>query len=86
MTRDLGVPETLEDLRAHMEYEQPDVNLYHFIGQLVVYSTEKTSSSEEPKTDALGMDNLLLRGSRLKDTDHIYGKYKFFLVFRNLFI
>ena len=74
MTRDLNAPETLDDIRAHMEYEQPDVNLYHFIGQVVVYTTDKTSSNDEPKTDALGMDNLLLRGSRLKDTDHIYGR------------
>lgn len=73
MTRDLNAPETLGELRAHLEYEQPDVNLYQFIGQLIVYSNDKTS--EDSKTDALGMENLLLRGARLKDTDHVYGNF-----------
>jgi hypothetical protein len=72
-------PSSLDRLRAHIECQQPTVNLYQFIGKLTVYSStsQSTSFSASVKSEALGVDNLLLRGARLKDTDFIYGIFTF---------
>lgn len=70
LTRELVDPEMLDGLRAHMEYEQPTVNLYNFVGTITVYQEDQEDITA---TASLGLDNILLRGCRLKDTDHIYG-------------
>lgn len=70
LTRELTEPDLLDGLRAHMEYQQPTVNLYQFVGTLTVYPDDQ----DETVTTSLGLDNVLLRGCRLKDTDHVYGK------------
>jgi len=82
-TRDRNTPDLLEELRAHIEYQQPNVNLYQFVGTLTVYPEDRR---EEPTTTSLGLDNILLRGCRLKDTDYIYGDSHilFLLIFHDL--
>ena len=82
-TRDRNTPDLLEELRAHIEYQQPNVNLYQFVGTLTVYPEDRR---EEPTTTSLGLDNILLRGCRLKDTDYIYGDSHilFLLIFYDL--
>lgn len=77
-TRDLNDPEKLDKLRAHIECQQPTVNLYQFVGTLTVYQTnldEQHSDSDRDRAgiSSLGLDNLLLRGARLKDTDYVFG-------------
>lgn len=72
MTRELNDPEKLNGLRAHMEYQQPTVNLYQFVGTMTVYNKEGTT------TTSLGYDNILLRGCRLKDTSFVYGTLNWF--------
>lgn len=76
LTRKMDDSSSLHRLRAHIECQQPTVNLYQFIGKLTVYSPADQSTSSSTsyiKSEALGVDNLLLRGARLKDTDFIYG-------------
>ena len=76
LTRDLNDPQKLDRLRAHIECQQPTVNLYQFVGTLTVYRANfEVQNSEDDKggVTSLGLDNLLLRGARLKDTDYVYG-------------
>ncbi|XP_036410525.1 probable phospholipid-transporting ATPase IF isoform X1 [Megalops cyprinoides] len=70
-----SVPETavcqsvsqLEALCAVVECQQPDADLYRFVGRITV-----TQCGEEI-VRPLGPENLLLRGARLKNTKEIYG-------------
>ncbi|XP_046454878.1 phospholipid-transporting ATPase IF-like [Daphnia pulex] len=85
LTRDFNDAQKLDRLRAHIECQQPNVNLYQFVGTLTVYANRivPEDSSEllrHQNTDidaggvtSLGLDNLLLRGARLKDTEYVYG-------------
>uniref|UniRef100_A0A674NXZ8 Phospholipid-transporting ATPase n=1 Tax=Takifugu rubripes TaxID=31033 RepID=A0A674NXZ8_TAKRU len=50
----------LESLQAVVECQQPEADLYRFVGRITV-------------TQPLGPENLLLRGARLKNTKEIYG-------------
>lgn len=84
LTRDFNDPEKMDRLRAHIQYQQPTVNLYQFVGTLTVYSTRVApedssellaSSDTDGGVASLGLDNLLLRGARLKDTDFVYGMH-----------
>ncbi|XP_053539167.1 phospholipid-transporting ATPase IF isoform X2 [Ictalurus punctatus] len=70
-----AVPETavsqsvsqLEALQAVVECQQPEPDLYRFVGRITV-----TQYGEEI-VRPLGPENLLLRGARLKNTKEIYG-------------
>ncbi|MBN3306490.1 AT11B ATPase, partial [Amia calva] len=70
-----AVPETavsqtvarLESLVAVVECQQPEADLYRFVGRITV-----THQGEEI-VRPLGPENLLLRGARLKNTKEIYG-------------
>lgn len=59
-----------------MEYQQPTVNLYRFAGTMTVYQAGR---DRDPETTSLGLDNILLRGCRLKDTDYVYGTLPYLL-------
>lgn len=48
------------------------MNLYQFIGTLTVYQCDSSNAISSVKA-SLGLDNLLLRGAKLKDTEFIYG-------------
>lgn len=69
LTRDLSSPEQLDKFRAHIECQQPTMDLYQFIGILTVYGGQNGV-----KTTHLGLENLLPRGARLKNTKFVYGK------------
>ncbi|CAB1324228.1 unnamed protein product [Coregonus sp. 'balchen'] len=70
-----SVPETLvsqsvsrlEALHAVVECQQPDADLYRFVGRITV--TQQGEEIVRP----LGPENLLLRGARLKNTKEIFG-------------
>ncbi|KAM8884345.1 phospholipid-transporting ATPase IF isoform 1-T1 [Synchiropus picturatus] len=71
----LSVPETsvcqsvsrLESLLAVVECQQPEADLYRFVGRITV--TQQGEEIVRP----LGPENLLLRGARLKNTKEIFG-------------
>ncbi|XP_024134568.1 probable phospholipid-transporting ATPase IF isoform X1 [Oryzias melastigma] len=70
-----SVPETsvcqsvsqLEALQAVVECQQPDADLYRFVGRITVIQ------HGEEIVRPLGPENLLLRGARLKNTKEIFG-------------
>ncbi|XP_007555549.1 probable phospholipid-transporting ATPase IH isoform X1 [Poecilia formosa] len=70
-----AVPDTMafkteqevDSLHATIECEQPQPDLYKFVGRINIYKDK-----EEPVSRTLGAENLLLRGATLKNTQHIY--------------
>uniref|UniRef100_A0A8C7LYW9 Phospholipid-transporting ATPase n=1 Tax=Oncorhynchus mykiss TaxID=8022 RepID=A0A8C7LYW9_ONCMY len=70
-----AVPDTMvfkteqevDSLHATIECEQPQPDLYKFVGRINIYK-----ESEDPIVRPLGAENLLLRGATLKNTEHIY--------------
>ncbi|CAG5136603.1 unnamed protein product, partial [Candidula unifasciata] len=64
-TREFDTPEKLGHLVASITCMAPVANLYRFHGVVAV------GTGVEPHS--LGPENLLLRGARLKNTNHIYG-------------
>ncbi|XP_069563718.1 phospholipid-transporting ATPase IH-like isoform X1 [Brachyistius frenatus] len=69
-----AVPDTMafrterevDSLHATIECEQPQPDLYKFVGRINTYK------DKEPVARPLGAENLLLRGATLKNTQHIY--------------
>ncbi|XP_061649295.1 phospholipid-transporting ATPase IH-like isoform X5 [Phyllopteryx taeniolatus] len=57
----------VDSLHAAIECEQPQPDLYKFVGRINIYKDK-----EEPVARPLGAENLLLRGATLKNTRHIY--------------
>ncbi|XP_064418351.1 phospholipid-transporting ATPase IF isoform X2 [Latimeria chalumnae] len=70
-----AVPETavlqsvtsLDTLSAVIECQQPEADLYRFVGRITV------NQQAEEIVRPLGSENLLLRGARLKNTKEIFG-------------
>ncbi|XP_051513935.1 phospholipid-transporting ATPase IG-like isoform X2 [Myxocyprinus asiaticus] len=65
------VPDTEKDLwalTATIECEQPQPDLYKFVGRMHIYKPE-----QETAVRSLGPENLLLKGATLKNTQTIYG-------------
>nr|XP_046224207.1 phospholipid-transporting ATPase IH-like [Oncorhynchus gorbuscha] len=70
-----AVPDTMafkteqevHSLHATIECEQPQPDLYKFVGRINIYKER-----EDPIARPLGAENLLLRGATLKNTGHIY--------------
>ncbi|XP_057204857.1 phospholipid-transporting ATPase 11C isoform X2 [Triplophysa rosa] len=65
------VPDTereLQALIATIECEQPQPDLYKFVGRMHINKPE-----QEPAVRSLGPENLLLKGATLKNTKKIYG-------------
>ncbi|XP_074491180.1 phospholipid-transporting ATPase IF isoform X1 [Sebastes fasciatus] len=57
----------LEALQAVVECQQPEADLYRFVGRITV------TQLEEEIVRPLGPESLLLRGARLKNTKEIFG-------------
>ncbi|XP_049577216.1 phospholipid-transporting ATPase IF [Syngnathus scovelli] len=57
----------LETLQAVVECQQPEADLYRFVGRMTV------THHGEDVVRPLGPENLLLRGARLKNTKEIFG-------------
>ncbi|XP_066504564.1 phospholipid-transporting ATPase 11C isoform X2 [Hoplias malabaricus] len=65
------VPDTerdLQSLNATIECEQPQPDLYKFVGRMHIYK-----AGLDPAVRSLGPENLLLKGATLKNTKKIYG-------------
>ncbi|XP_036424984.1 phospholipid-transporting ATPase 11C isoform X3 [Colossoma macropomum] len=58
----------LQSLSATIECEQPQPDLYKFVGRMYIYKTGHDSAVR-----SLGPENLLLKGATLKNTKKIYG-------------
>uniref|UniRef100_A0A3B4V827 Phospholipid-transporting ATPase n=1 Tax=Seriola dumerili TaxID=41447 RepID=A0A3B4V827_SERDU len=58
----------LESLNATIECEQPQPDLYKFVGRMHIYT-----NNQEPAVRSLGPENLLLKGATLKNTQKICG-------------
>uniref|UniRef100_A0A6Q2XUQ9 Phospholipid-transporting ATPase n=1 Tax=Esox lucius TaxID=8010 RepID=A0A6Q2XUQ9_ESOLU len=66
-TKAFTTEEDFDTLLASIECEQPQPDLYKFVGRINIYSDRN-----EPIARPLGSENLLLRGATLKNTQHIY--------------
>uniref|UniRef100_A0A8C0EM89 Phospholipid-transporting ATPase n=1 Tax=Bubo bubo TaxID=30461 RepID=A0A8C0EM89_BUBBB len=64
----LCTDEAIDALTATIECEQPQPDLYKFVGRIIIYG-----SNQEPVARSLGPENLLLKGATLKNTKKIYG-------------
>jgi hypothetical protein len=58
----------LEKFKARVECDPPSVDLYSYHGKVELQSGDKKGDA-----DALDAENLLLRGSKIKNTEFIYG-------------
>lgn len=67
-TRELRSVESLSNFNATIECEQPTTDLYKFIGNLNI-----NGGNGNHVARPLGPENVLLRGSRLKNTPYVYG-------------
>ncbi|XP_077346019.1 phospholipid-transporting ATPase IG isoform X4 [Lithobates pipiens] len=59
--------EAVDGLIATIECEQPQPDLYKYVGRMNIYT------NQEVKARSLGPENLLLKGATLKNTQKIYG-------------
>ncbi|XP_060681806.1 phospholipid-transporting ATPase IH isoform X1 [Hemiscyllium ocellatum] len=67
-TKALRTEAEVDTLNATIECEQPQPDLYNFVGRINIYH-----ETEEPIARPLGSENVLLRGATLKNTQSIYG-------------
>ncbi|XP_063103125.1 phospholipid-transporting ATPase IH isoform X7 [Cavia porcellus] len=67
-TKGFHTEEDIDALHATIECEQPQPDLYKFVGRINVYS-----NLSDPVVRPLGSENLLLRGATLKNTERIFG-------------
>ncbi|EHB02299.1 Putative phospholipid-transporting ATPase IH [Heterocephalus glaber] len=67
-TKGFHTEEDIDALHATIECEQPQPDLYKFVGRINVYS-----DLGDPVVRPLGSENLLLRGATLKNTERIFG-------------
>ncbi|XP_012908498.1 phospholipid-transporting ATPase IH isoform X3 [Mustela putorius furo] len=67
-TKGFHTEEDIDGLHATIECEQPQPDLYKFVGRINVYSDRS-----DPVVRPLGSENLLLRGATLKNTEKVFG-------------
>ena len=67
-TKHLQSDSSFQTVNAKIECQQPIIDLYRFVGRIVV-----TRDDGESETQSLNAQNVLLRGSRLKNTPYVYG-------------
>lgn len=78
-TRELKSAEQLSAFSACIECQNPTPDLYKFVGTLKIFNID-ADNNESPQVItkvSLGLENTLLRGARLKDTEFIYGSHIF---------
>ncbi|XP_026787831.1 phospholipid-transporting ATPase IH isoform X2 [Pangasianodon hypophthalmus] len=66
-TKAFNTEKEVDQLQATIECEQPQPDLYKFVGRINIYLDR-----DEPIARPLGSENLLLRGATLKNTEFIY--------------
>ncbi|XP_069061125.1 phospholipid-transporting ATPase IH isoform X3 [Pleurodeles waltl] len=67
-TKAFRTEQDIDTLHATIECEQPQPDLYKFVGRINIYK-ERDETVARP----LGSENLLLRGATLKNTERIFG-------------
>ncbi|XP_028904050.1 probable phospholipid-transporting ATPase IH isoform X1 [Ornithorhynchus anatinus] len=67
-TKGFHTEEDIDTLHATIECEQPQPDLYKFVGRINIYHDRN-----DPVVRPLGSENLLLRGASLKNTEKIFG-------------
>ncbi|XP_078513785.1 phospholipid-transporting ATPase IH isoform X3 [Lissotriton helveticus] len=67
-TKAFRTEQDIDTLHATIECEQPQPDLYKFVGRINIYK-ERDETAARP----LGSENLLLRGATLKNTERIFG-------------
>lgn len=67
-TRPLQSEDQYESFYGCIECQQPITDLYRFVGRINIYDVHG-----KQETQSLGAENVLLRGSRLKNTPYVYG-------------
>ncbi|XP_043928568.1 phospholipid-transporting ATPase IH isoform X2 [Protopterus annectens] len=60
--------EEIDTVHATIECEQPQPDLYKFVGRINIYQRR-----DEPVARSLGSENLLLRGATVKNTQRVFG-------------
>ncbi|KAM7451065.1 putative phospholipid-transporting ATPase IF [Porites harrisoni] len=68
-TASMQTAERLSNFVAHVECQHPQEDLYSFTGRMII----TPRGSGEPVVKALGPQNLLLRGARLKNSTYTFG-------------
>lgn len=68
-TRPLQSEDQYDTFVACIECQQPITDLYRFVGRINIYDAVRGN----PETQPLSAENVLLRGSRLKNTPFVYG-------------
>ena len=67
----------LMNIRAQIECENPNPDLHGFVGRMTVGDQSGGKSirgwTATTQTTALGPENIVLRGTKLKNTDSVYG-------------
>nr|DBA20936.1 TPA: hypothetical protein GDO54_017666 [Pyxicephalus adspersus] len=66
-TSTLCTDEAIDCLTATIECEQPQPDLYKFVGRMNIYTNQEVIAR------SLGPENLLLKGATLKNTQMVYG-------------
>ncbi|KAJ8252755.1 hypothetical protein GJAV_G00205210 [Gymnothorax javanicus] len=66
-TQAFKTEEELDTLHSTIECQQPQPDLYKFVGRINIYH-----EGQEPAVRPLGSENLLLRGATLKNTECVY--------------
>ncbi len=82
-TSHLQTARELRALSATIECQQPSRDLYKFVGRVHLASAASMASAASlpladgaaPLTVPLGPEHLVLRGSRLQETDYIHGTH-----------
>ncbi|XP_023608241.1 probable phospholipid-transporting ATPase IH, partial [Myotis lucifugus] len=67
-TKGFQTEEEIDGLHATIECEQPQPDLYRFVGRINIYNDQN-----DPVVRPLGSENVLLRGAKLKNTEKIFG-------------
>ncbi|XP_036880684.2 phospholipid-transporting ATPase IH isoform X1 [Manis javanica] len=67
-TKGFRTEEDVDGLHATIECEQPQPDLYKFVGRMNIYN-----DLTDPVVRPLGSESLLLRGATLKNTEKIFG-------------
>ncbi|KAK3727334.1 hypothetical protein QZH41_018176, partial [Actinostola sp. cb2023] len=68
-TASLQTPQMLDDLSASIECQHPHPDLYSYSGRMIINGDQ----GQNPDIKSLGPQNLLLRGARLKNSEHVFG-------------
>ena len=70
-TSDFQTEESFNNLRSVIECQQPTADLYKFVGRIHFCQPDRGAQVTSP----LSPEHVILRGSKLKETQFIYGDH-----------